>query len=99
MGLARIRTASFCQPPDAHQAHSRQLRNLRRQPRIRKVFNFRQGQGIRTERQGQNRCVCRIALAVDRRGGEVRRQVSSGRVNRLLHLLLRHIDIQAEVKL
>ena len=59
----------------ADQTHSRQLRNLRRQPRIGEILNLRQRKICRSQRECQNRGIGRIGLAVDRRSRQVRWKV------------------------
>src|SRR5208282_3214446 len=84
---------------DADQAYSGQLRDLRRQPGVGKVFDFGESKSVRAERQGEDRSVGRIDFAVDRRSGKIRRQIRARAVDGLLHFLFRHVDTQAEEEL
>src|ERR1035437_3829452 len=89
----------FLAAADTDQTHAGQLGNLLGQTRVGQVFDLRERQFLRGQRQGENRRVGRIGLAVNGRVGEIRRQVGRGRVDRRLYLLLGNVDIQVEVEL
>ena len=84
---------------DADQTDTGQLRDLRREPGVGEILDLRERKFRRSQRQRQDRRVGRIGLAVDRRGRQVRRQVRTRSVDRLLHFLFGDIDTQAEVEL
>ncbi len=85
---------------EAHEADAGQLGDFLREPRVRHVFNLRQGQRIRGQRQGQDRRVRGVYLAVDRRGREVPRQEGKRRVDGGLDFLLGNVEreVQAELQ-
>ena len=62
---------------DADQPDARQLRDLLGKPGVRQVFDLRQRQRLRSERQRQDRRVGRVDLAVDRR---VRQIAAAGKL-------------------
>ena len=59
-----------------------------------KSSTFDSGIGLGSQRQRQDRGVRRIGFAVNRRSGQVGRQISLRGVDRRLHFLFGHIDIQ-----
>src|SRR2546425_631710 len=81
---------------DRDQAHAGQLRDLLHQPRVRQVLYLRQRQGLRCERQGQDRGVGRVRLAVDGWVRQVAGQVRRRRIDGRLHLLLGNVEAQIE---
>ena len=83
---------------DAHEPDARQLRDLLREARVRKVLHLRQRQRLRGQREGQNRRVGGIDLAVDRRIGQIARQVRAGGVDGRLHLLFGHVDVELRAR-
>ena len=84
---------------EAHEPDAGQLGNFLREPRVRHVFDLRQGQRIRGKRQGQDRRVRGVYLAVDRRGREVPRQEGEGRIDGRLDLLLGNVEREVQTEL
>ncbi len=84
---------------DAHQADSRDLRDLRREARICQVLDLRKRDLARGQRQGEDRGIRRIGLAVDGRGRKVRRQIALCRIDCRLNLLLGDVDVESQLKL
>ena len=84
---------------DRHEPDARQLRNLRREPRVGKRFDLAQWKHIRRERQCQDRGIRGIDLAVDRRIREIGREQGPAGVDGGLHLLLGDVDVQREIEL
>src|SRR5450759_701624 len=84
---------------DRNQAHSRKLRDFLRQSRLGHIFDARQGQRIRGQRQRQDGRIGRVHLVVNRRIGKILRQVRRSRVDRGLHLLFLDVDVLIESEL
>ena len=83
---------------DAHQSHARNLRQFLREPGVDQVLDLGQRDRRGGDAQGDDGRVGRVDLVVDRRGREVGRQEIGGRVDRRLHLLLRHVERQVEAE-
>ena len=80
---------------DRHQTDARQLRDLRRQPRVGERLHVAQRQDVGGERQGQDRRVRRVHFAVHRRIRQVGRQQRAAGVDRRLDFLLGDVDVRA----
>ena len=65
-----------------------------RQACVGKILNLGQWNGARRERQSQHGRIGWIDFGIDRRIGELSRQEVRGNIDRGLHLLDSHIDIQ-----
>jgi hypothetical protein len=78
---------------DAHEADARELRDLRRELRVRQILHLRQRQGRRREGDGEDGGVRRIGLAVDRRIRKVGGQERARRIDGCLHFLLGDVDV------
>ncbi len=64
---------------DGDHPHAAELRNFRRQPRVDEILDLRERNGVRSDRERQNRRVGGIRLAVNRRRGKVGRQTGFAR--------------------
>ena len=84
---------------DADQTDTAQLRQLRRETRVDEILDLRQRHRRGRDRERQNRRVGGIGLAVDRRRRQVGWEITLGRVDRGLHLLLRDVDVEAQREL
>ena len=84
---------------ETDQANAGELRDFLRQPGINKVLYFRQRQGLRGDRQGENGRIRRINFVVDRRHRQIGGQQVAGRVDCRLHLLLGDIQTQVQTEL
>jgi hypothetical protein len=82
-----------------HEADARHLGDLLGEARVGEVFDARQRQRLRAERERQDRRVRRIHLAVDRWDRKVRRQKGERLVDGGLHLLLRDVEGELEAEL
>src|SRR5208282_2723025 len=58
---------------DADESHARELRDFLREARIGEIFDLRQGHRFRRKCQGQNRRVCGIRFAINRRDRQIGR--------------------------
>ncbi|MNS52711.1 hypothetical protein D3C72_854320 [compost metagenome] len=83
-----------------NQTNTRQLRQPLRDAGVDQVMHLRQRQALRGHRQGQDRRVGRIDLAVHRRHRQITGQEAAGRVDRRLHVLFGHTQrhLQAELQ-
>ena len=88
-----MRTAGFWPPLMRHQPDARELRDLLRQRGVGEVFDLGQRQRVGGSASVRIGRVGRIDLAVDRRVGQVARQIGGGRVDGRLHLLLGDVDV------
>jgi hypothetical protein len=86
-------------PADADEPDAGQLRDLLGQPRVGQILHLGQRQRLRRQPERQDRRVGRVGLGVDRRVGQVLRQVSPRGVDGRLDLLLRHVDVQVQREL
>ncbi len=84
---------------DRNQANAGKLGDFLRESRVRKVFHLRKRQCVGGQRQRQNRGICRIHLAIDRRVGQVTRQIGCGRIDRGLDLLFLDVNVLVEIEL
>ncbi len=83
-------------PGDAHQTHPLHLRQAQSQAVFHQVVDPGDGQGGRTQRQGQHRRIGRVDLVVNRRHGHVAGQEVRARVDGRLHPLLGHIQCRVQ---
>ena len=81
---------------DADEAHAFHLRQLGREPVLGEVVQLDHRQRRRGDRDRQHRRIGRVDLAVDRRHRQVARQQVAAGVDGRLHLLLGHVERQAE---
>ena len=84
---------------DADQADAGDLGDLGGEARVGEIFDLGERQHVGGEGQGQDRSIGRIGFAVDGRRGQVGRKITLRRIDGRLHLLLGHIDIEAELEL
>ncbi len=91
--------AGLLSAADAHHADARLLCNLLCEPCLSQVFHLGQRHRGRAESQCQNRRVGRIGLVIDRRVGQVGGKIGRRRIDRLLHLLFGHVDIERQREL
>src|SRR5579863_4953711 len=89
----------FLAAADADEADARQLGDFLREARVGQVLNLRKRESVRSKSERENGRVGRVRLAVDRRDGQVGRQIRLRRVDGGLHFLLGDIDVQTERKL
>ncbi len=82
-----------------NQPHPRQLRQLGREPRIGQVFDLRQRQRLRRQRERHDRRVRRIHLVVDRRRRKIGGKEAPGSVDRRLHFLLGDVERKVQIEL
>jgi hypothetical protein len=84
---------------DADEAHSGELSDFLREPRIGQVLDLGQRHRGRGQPEGEDRRIGRIDLAVHGRVRKVGRQERQRRVDRRLHLLLGHVETEAQREL
>ncbi len=94
-----MRTAGFLTAADAHQSDAIQLRYLRRQTRIDHIFHLGKRHGIRSHRQREHGRIGGIGLGVNRRRGQIGRQIALRGVDGSLHFLFRDVDVKAQIEL
>jgi hypothetical protein len=97
--LTWTRTAGFWPPLIVTAPTPGQLGDLLREARVGVVLDLRERDRIRGEREREDGRVGGVDLVVDRRHRQLRRQVALRGVDRLLHVLLGDVDVQAEREL
>ena len=84
---------------DGDQTDAGELRDLLREHGVGEVFNLLQRNGVRGEREREDRRVGRVDLGVDGRVGQVLRKEGVGGVDGGLHVLLGDVDGLLEAEL
>jgi hypothetical protein len=98
----KVRLDTDCGPDsalDRNSSHARYLREARRHDGVGHVAQGTQIDGLRSQRQRDDRSVRRIDLRIKRRVGQAARQGRGRGVDRRLHILSGGVDIAIEIEL
>ena len=89
----------FLSAADGDQADARHLRDFLREPGVGEILDLGERKSFRGDGQRQDRRVRRIGFAVNGRRGQARGQISLRGIDRRLHLLFGHVNVQVQHEL